>query len=63
MNINQDIESGPGMTRVNSAVQNNPQNLLAVIPELGEVIAKDPCRLEPPPKIRVHKNVKKDNNL
>ena len=51
------------MTRVNSAVQNNPQNLLAVIPELGEVIAKDPCRLEPPPKIRVHKNVNKDNNL
>ena len=31
MHINEDIEVGPGLTKVNSSVFNNPVNLLAVI--------------------------------
>ena len=31
MHINEDIEVGPGLTKVNSSVFNNPVNLLAEI--------------------------------
>ena len=51
MYINKDIEIGPGLTRVNSSLLNEPTKLLAIITELGGMIAQIPIDWDPRQKL------------